>query len=379
MKKSLGSIFLFLLFSSVLVAQTSLADFSLTSNKSTALVKEAVKITFDVKQKNHTNVMFFFLEPLSNEDYEIKLLNKKTIQTAYHDYATTFTYLLFPLKAKKITVSFDFTIKIASDKAVAQVYEGGRDNTKWIETTDTHIKLKPLSIDIQEPQQAVDLVGDFTLTSKLSKSEITQYDSTNIIYKLKGRGYKDASFNILKEIPEVDIFSQMTDAYSKATKNGYVINRDYNYALVAKKDFDIPSVTLHAYSPRKHKYYTLKAEKKHIKVTQIETASLLDDKEYPQTKEIDFEFYKNILIAILIFIGGFVTAKISNKISYTKKDAKFQDIKDALSAQALILLLLQKYKNKDIKKFVDALELLEYKNGKLSLLEIKTQILKEFK
>ncbi|MFT7859522.1 MAG: hypothetical protein ABXS93_01160 [Sulfurimonas sp.] len=375
MKNNLGSI-LFLLLSTMLAASTDLAEFSLSTNKKEAFIKEAVEITFTAKQKDHTDVMFFFLTPHKSDDYEIKLLNKKTTHLSYHNYTTTFTYLLFPLKAKKLSVDFDFTIKVASDKAVAQVYEGSRDNTKWIDTTDTTIDIKPIYIDAKKHSQHVDLVGDFTLTSKLLKDEITQYDAANISYRLNGSGYKDESFELIDTLPDVKIFKEKTDAYAKATKEGYKINREYAYAFVSKKSFTIPEIVIDAYSPTKKEYYTISAKAQDITVTTIDPATLIDDKEFPKEQKRDLTLYKNIFYAVLLFMAGYLSAHLVKSIDIKRKAKKFDDIKQAESAKKLILVLLQNYKTEDVKQFIDELELLEYKKGDKSLKEIKADILK---
>lgn len=378
MKKNLGNI-LFFLFSTTLFASTNLAEYSLSANKKEAFLKEAVEITFTAKQKDHTEVMFFFLTPHKSDDYEIKLLNKQTTHIAYHNYTTTFTYLLFPLKAKKLTIDFDFTIKTASDKAVAQVYEGSRDNTKWIDTTDTLIDIAPIYLNAKKHTQHVDLVGDFTLTSNLLKDEITQYDAANINYRLKGTGYKDDNFELISSLQDVKIFREVTDAYAKATKDGYDINREYSYAFVSTNSFTIPEIVVDAYSPTKKEYYKLKADSQDIKVSKINPATLTDDKEFPKKETIDFELYKNIFYAVLIFIGGYLSAYVVKSFHIRKKAKQFDDIKKASSAKKLILILLKNYKTQDTKKFIDELEQLEYKRGTKSLKEIKADILKNFK
>jgi len=379
MNKNLGKIFLLLLIPLVLFSNTKQAEFSLSSNKKSAYIKEAVEITFVAKQLDHTYVMFFFLEPKSSADYEITLLNKKTTELGYHNYTTTFTYLLFPLKKKKISVDFNFIIKVASDEAVAQVFQGSRDNTKWIETIDTNVPLDPITLNVKELKQKVDLVGEFKLTSKLLKNEITEYDSANISYKLIGTGYKDKDFDIINKIDNTTIFSQKNDAFSVATKNGFKISREYSYAIVAKDDFTIPEVEIQAFSPKLNKYYTLQDPAHKVRITKLDISALTDEKESPKREELDIKLIQNSLAGVVIFLSGFFTAKFYPYLLNRKKKKKsFEDIKEAQTANELILILLNNYKNKNINKFIDELELLEYKKSDKSLNKIKALIIKEF-
>ena len=108
MKNNLGKLYLLLLFPFFLFANSDLASYTLTSNKKDVVEKEAVEVTFTASQKDHTNTMFFFLEPHKSSDYEIILLDKYTQTVSSHNNLTTFKYLLFPLKAGEIHVDFDF-------------------------------------------------------------------------------------------------------------------------------------------------------------------------------------------------------------------------------------------------------------------------------
>jgi len=378
MNKHLGNILLLLILPVILFATNKQAEFSLSTNKTSAYVKEAVEITFVAKQLEHNDVMFFFLEPKKSDDYEIKLLNKKTTELSYHNYTTTFTYLLFPLKEKKISVDFDFTIKVASDEAVAQVFQGSRDNTKWIETIDTDVAITPINIDVKKLAHNVDLVGDFTLSSKLLKNKITEYDAANISYKLLGTGYKNKHLTMLDKIKNTTLFSQHHDAFSIATKDGYKISREYSYAIVAKENFTIPSINIKAYSPKLNKYYTLSADSHNISVEKLDISALTDEKESPTTKMLDKDLLQKILGAVVLFFSGFFTAKYyPYLLKRRKKKREFQDIKESKDANELILILLNNYKDKGLHSFIDALEIQKYKKSQKSFNDIKKQLLKE--
>lgn len=380
MKKNLGKILLFLIFPLVMSANTDLATYSLTSNKKDLYKKEAVEITFKAEQKDHTDEMFFFLEPRKSDNYRIELLDKNTKKIAYHNQITTFKYLLFPLKEGNIDVKFDFIIKVASDDAVAQIYTGGRNNVKWMDTTDTKVDVKPLRLHVKPLQEDVDLVGDFTITSKIQSTEINRYGSANIKYYLSGVGYNEKEFNPLKSIDGVTIFSEINDNYLNNTKDGYQMKREYAYALVSDKDFKIPAIKIKVYSPKQNRYYTLSTKEYDIKVSSIDPATLVDSKEYPLEKSYDFTTLKNIFIAIAIFMAGFISAKLSSNISFKRagEKQKFKDIKETKTPKELILLLLQNYQNHEIQDYINELELLEYKKSDKSFKEIKAEILKKF-
>lgn len=380
MKYTLGNILLLLLFcNSYLLADSTLASYTLKANKTTAVIKEPVVITFTAKQKDHRDHMFFALEPKRNKEYSIVLLNKKVDDSRYHDSSATFTYLLFPLSEKDLHVHFNLTIKTASDKAIKQSYVDDHDDSIAISTYDTKVKMQAVYIHMKPLKHPVDLVGDFRLSESIDKTEISQFENLNVHYLLIGKGYKAEKLKLLNSANQtISLFEKENILQNRLTTEGYILKKEYIYAITAKENFNIPAVTLQAYSPTKHIYYTLSTQKKSIKVTKIDTTVLLDKEEFPKKNELDFTLYKNILIACIIFFAGFLTAKMSESFRFKRKDRKFLDIQNSTSTQGLILLLMHKYKNRDIVKFIDKLEMIQYNRSSQTLEEVKKQILEEF-
>ena len=379
MKKNLGRLFLLLLLPFLAFAQSELATHTLKVSKQSAYVKEAVEITFTAVQKDHENVMFFFFEPHKSDDYEITLLNKATKKIGYHNYTTTFTYLLFPLKAGKINVDFDYTIKTASDKAVAQVYIGSRDNVKWIETDDTIMPRQSVLLNIKALPEDIELVGDFKIKSVLKSSTIDQFSTVQVVYTLNGVGYVDKDLSPLRKVENVTVFEDTHDEAFKITKNGQVLEREYLYALSGDDDFVIPAVKIKAYSPRTKKFYTLSVDAYPISVKKLDPSTLLDDKESPTSDTFDLTWLVNVIIGLIIFVSGFITAKLSENISlgWLQREKKFQDIKAAADAKSLLFVMIRTYKTSAMQPYIDRLEAIAYaKENKSSFKQIKKEILK---
>ncbi|WP_457744347.1 hypothetical protein [Sulfurimonas sp.] len=376
MKKNLGKIVLFVLLLFLPLHAEKLASYTMTMSKKEAFVKEAVEIIFQAKQKNHATHMLFFLKPKKSNDYKIYLLEKETKELSYHNSMTTFRYILFPLKAKKITVAFNFTIKTASDQAVKQAYIADHDDSIAINMNKKNIAITPLILQAKKLKKDVDLVGDYTLHTKIDKQTINQYESVNLFYRLQGEGYNEVNLTLLPKIPHITQFFETDHDSLKLTKDGFFTKQRFIYSMSAKKDFTIPAVTLRVYSPQKNSYYRLQVPSYKIKVKKIPIATLLDKEEYPQTKPlINLEAIKHFFIYILIFLTGFITAKISENIPIRKEKKKqFQDIKESETPKELIILLLNNYRNKDIDSFIEQLEKLEYK-GEGNFKAIKKDII----
>jgi len=377
MKSILGKAFILLFFSLVTYLNAAqLASHTLTANNNYPFVKEAVKLTFVAKQTDHSNVMFFFLEPKKSDNYKIVLLNKNAKEISYHNKETTFTYLLFPLKSGILSVNFNYTIKVASDDAVAEVFKGSRDNVKWIETIDKKIELTPFILRVKEIKEKVALIGNFKLSSKLQSSSINSYESANITYYLQGTGYDDINLSIITALNNVKIFSDIVKHYNKASNNGFKIQREFKYALVSNKSFQIPSKEIRCFNPKNNKYYTLKSESYFIQVTPVDKGSLVDNENYPK-KSDNSSFLEEYLIYLVIFISGFISAKIMpNKIKFLKKEDKYDDIIKSNSAKDLLTILLNRYETKLFSQEIGQLEEIIYHKKRDNFKKIKKSILK---
>ena len=358
MKKSPGKILvlLMLLFSGSFAAP--LADYSLKADKREVFEREAVVVTFTARQLDHTDNMMFLLKPRTSSDYKIVLLNKAIDDKKYHDSKTVFTYVLFPLHPGTIRVGFDFTVQTASDKAIAQSYVDDHDDSIAIQTTNTRVDVPPLSIRVKAFDRNVDLVGDFRLEEKINKTQISRYESVSLVYTLSGTGYGDASVQPLHSLEGVTMFAETSDVYSRITKGGYAVKRRYIYALSAKKDFTVPAVSLQAYSPRRHEYYSLKTDAHPVKVTPIDTAELLDKREAPASEPlVGAESIRHFFIYLALFLMGYASAKLAPMQRFTfKKQKRFVDIKTARNPKKLLAVLLKSY---DRERFADEIAALE--------------------
>lgn len=376
MKSTLGKISILLLLCINLFSDSELARYSLTANKTDVYEKEAVKISFVAHQTQHDNIMFFFLEPKKSNKYDIALLQKSAQEIAYHEKQTTFTFLLFPLVDGEVEVDFDFTIKVASDDAVAEIYTGGRDNVEWIQTNDTKVKIKPIKLSVKRLEEGVDLVGDFKLATKIDKIAINEYETLNATYTLQGLGFDKIDIEPISKIKDVNIFSDVTKFYNKETENGYEIKREFHYALLSNKDFKIEKKKFKCYSPSKNVYYTLQTNEYNISVSTLDKSELVDTINYP--KKVDyFKDVKDFLIYIFIFSIGFISAKIvPTKLYMFKTKSEFSDIKNSKTPKELLYTLAKNYSKVDFKEHLNKLENIVYADANARDFEaIKKEIL----
>ena len=382
MKKNLGRGLLILFLMLTTLNAHDLATYKLSANKTNPFVKEAVVVTFEALQKDHTDNMMFSLQPKKSDDYQIVLLSKKNDAKQKHHAHTIFTYLLFPLRSGKIAIHFDFLIRTASDSAIAQSVIDDHDDSIGVNTHDNSINIKPLVLQVKKLSKESDLVGDFSLQEKIQKTTINQYQSLNVVYTLEGEGYENKSFKPIHTIEGVTIFSEINTIYAKATKNGYKIKREYIYALSAKNSFTIPAININAFSTKKEKYYTLNAPQHNITVHKIDTSKLLDDEELPQAKSsLNIQKIKEFFIYILIFLAGYSTAKLQpNSLKRKKRESKeLEALRKTQTAKELLFVLINNHLDNNFPNEVELLEDMVYNNAQHKLSSIKNNIIKGMK
>jgi len=359
--------------------QTKYCDYSISSSKQNAVINEPVSISFTTRQKTKDEVMFFDLKPLPSEEYEIISIKEKRHEFNYHDAKKDFEFLVIPKKEGIIKIMFDFRVRRASDDAVAQAYRGSRDNVKSIPTIKVPISKPTITLNIKSLKKPVDAVGEFNLVMSIDKIKASSYDKVNIVYKLQGRGFLDESFEPIKNIDGISIFRGEKKTEPRATQDGYIYQKEWSYALVTSQNYTLPAVTLRTYNYRNKQLINKTTEIKKVQITPLDMATLLDDEELPKS-EINYKKYIEYFYNILIFIGGFLFAKLltyfPNNIS--KKEECCLAIKNAKTPKELlnrILLLLQKY---PLQHEVEALEELVYKStSKENFNSLKKQIIKK--
>lgn len=147
-------------------------DFSYTFklNKHTPYVKEPVILTLDLNQTNHDVVMLFNFSIQKSEDYTFQRIDIQETDS-YHNAKVRYFYLLYPLKAGDINVSFDLMQMTTTDESVAFSFSGDRDHVEGIVTTDTKVDLPPLQLKVKPLPEGTLLVGDFTLTHTIRKQK----------------------------------------------------------------------------------------------------------------------------------------------------------------------------------------------------------------
>jgi len=382
MKKTHGNILIILLifFTLTLNADNEYCTYSIKSSKSSVVVNEPLYITFHTRQKKHSEVMFFDLLPVKSDSYDAILLHGKRHEFNYHDAEKTFTFLVFAKKSGNIKVSFDFSIRRASDDAVAQAYVGSRDNVKSIPTIKVDIAKSSVNLSVSKLEADTNAIGNFNLNMHLDKNSSDSYDAINVTYYLSGTGYIDENYRPLKEIKGTSIFEGFSEKEPLAVKNGFIYKKEFKYAIIAKEDFTIKPAELKLFNTEKNRYEIKSTPQKDVKITPLDIKTLLDEIELP--KAANFEKYISYIYNILIFIAGFLTAllykSMTKKRVKTKKENCCEYIRKSTTAQEALKALIPMMNRDDIRDEIQRLESIAYSNKEVSAFkEIKADIIKK--
>ena len=366
MKKILGS--LLLIFFHLQASQLQTHEINISTYK--PYIKEGVKITTTIIQKDTTQTMFFEFTPKKSNDYDLILLKEGDIPLSNMKKKSYFEYILYPLHEGNITIEFDLIVKQATDEDMRSSFTIGQYKTSSLRTTDTKIDVDPITIEVKSTPQKVDLIGDYKLHFNIDKEEITSTQQVDISYHISGEGYPKVEMpKLLSKIKDVHYFE---DIINNSTPTNLDIS--YNYAIISQKDFEIPPINIRCFDPKKERLYNLTTDTKNIKVQKIDIEKIVDKEDsYPENK---FEWRDLIpyFNCILIFFAGFISKDIINR--YKKPSSKPNNLEEAINktktTKELLQLLLSKTDPK-LEKYINKL----YKNRDISLSKIKKEILNE--
>ena len=351
-------------------------DFSYTFNVSnkTPYVKEPVLMTLDLNQTNHDIVLLLNFDLKKSPDYDFQRLDVKETDT-HHDTKVHYTYIIYPLKAGTIHLTFALLKKVTTDESVAYSFSGDRDNVKGLESKDSKVALPPLTLQVKALPKGTDIVGDFTLKQTFNKHKAKAYEPIPFNLTISGEGYPPLLKNILPKELNVTIFKEKPIIKSVHSHTGSKSTIIYPMALSHKESFDLPPIVIKAFNPKTGKRYDLTIKKQHFNISKAEAETLVDKVDNPEPFSTDWSWFKSLLSYLLVFAAGYfsaLTVKWQKKTAPVNVDPLIEKINTAKDAKTLLQLLIAA----DSKKFMTVIEKLEnglYKKGKINLKALKTE------
>jgi len=364
----------------IIMLQAEDFTYKLDIDKHDPYVKEPVVLTLDLNQTNHDVVMFFKFDIKNSKTYTFQRLDTQETDT-HHDAKVRYTYLLYPLKAGDINITFELLQQTTTDENIAYSFSGDRDNIKKMVTTDTRIDLPSLQLKVKPLPEGTLLVGDFSLTHVIKKQKAKAYEPLPIQVRIKGIGYPpildtllpdEGNFTRFTEEPIVQSFTS-----TKGTQNTVI----YPMAVSHKQSFTLSPIILKAFNPITEKIYTLEVPAQVFEIQEVDTHTLIDNIDVPSVLKEDWSWLYTLLSYVIVFSAGYLTAsswKWKKKQSQKEDHPLMHKIKACKNEKALLQVLMAT----DSKRFAPVIEDLEnslYGNGKIHFNTIKQDSLDKLK
>jgi len=237
-------------------------DFALdiTVEKSKFYLGESIVLNLYFKQRTNVDVMQIDYTPPAFKDFFSKQLGDGKTYKKGPFTIQELNYLLIAKKSGKLTLE-PARAKIA--QRARQRQRGGWfvDVPKW-----TKISSPSLELEVIEPTQEHDLVGQFRLTDKVDQMNVNANKPITLRIELLGKGTLDDYDGISFDIPSVTMYSD--DAKVESALMGKKLQSRYqkSFVFISDHDFTIPSKEIKVYDYETGKVKVLRTKAYDIKV-----------------------------------------------------------------------------------------------------------------
>lgn len=192
---------------------------------------------------------------IENVDGKVEVEN---VNGKRYNVATIYKTAVSPQKSGSLTVS---PLSLDATLLVSNGFWGGSTVDKKVQSNPVTLNVKPLPGNA--PDDFCGLVGQFTLSSKLSTTELRANDATELVLTLSGKGNLQLADN-----PEPAFASELDVADPSITENintasGSISGtRTITYVIIPRKEgsYTIPAISLSYFDPQSRTYKTLTTE-----------------------------------------------------------------------------------------------------------------------
>ena len=340
----------------------------------TPYVKEPVYLSVEFNQTNPVPVLLFQFGITPSKAYEIHQIYAHHDDTLHHTHHQNL-YLIYPLQAGDINVTFSFVKRVTNDEKVRYFASGDRDDFKKLDTTDYTIALAPLQLHVKALPKNTQLVGEFTLHHTLKTKEAKAYEPIPLQVTIAGKGYPPVIPDLIPPSKTFTLFSQPPHAQIRHTQKGTECRVIYAMAVSAPHSFTLPQTTLHAFNPRTQRRYTLTIPPEPVTVTPVDKRSLVDRTDTPEPLQPEGAWIGQLLGYLSAFVAGFATAwliKQRRNTIRTQPHPLNTKIEASADAKALLALLLAQ-NDRRFKHVIEKLEAVIYGKQSYTLNSLKQE------
>ena len=249
-----------------------------TVDKTTVYEQEALLLTFkiyklpsvDLQTMSNTmpdikNCHVQQVELSSNKEFNLEHYNGRNYQTMVWS-----QYVLFPQHSGELDIPatpFEGTIAQRVENNSGDIFDMFFNSSRFMEVKKD-LTSKPIKINVKPlPQGKTDSfyggVGDFSISSTISSTDVTANDAVTVRVILSGTGNMK-----LVKTPEMK-FPQDFDIYDPKIENKYTIkggrqsgNKVYEYLIIPRHagQYTIPALEFQYFDPKSASYKTIKTD-----------------------------------------------------------------------------------------------------------------------
>ena len=249
-----------------------------TVDKTTVYEQEALLLTFkiyklpsvDLQTMSNTmpdikNCHVQQVELPSNKEFNLEHYNGRNYQTMVWS-----QYVLFPQHSGELDIPatpFEGTIAQRVENNSGDIFDMFFNSSRFMEVKKD-LTSKPIKINVKPlPQGKTDSfyggVGDFSISSTISSTDVTANDAVTVRVILSGTGNMK-----LVKTPEMK-FPQDFDIYDPKIENKYTIkggrqsgNKVYEYLIIPRHagQYTIPALEFQYFDPKSASYKTIKTD-----------------------------------------------------------------------------------------------------------------------
>jgi len=369
-------------------------DFSvdIKIDKSDVYVGEPIKVDVNFRYKINAKADKIMISPLKMNDFWIKNIDKPIMSNQQDIVTQTYRYIIFPQKegdfeTPQIEVSIGTIRATSGSNFFNDPFFSNMNRTmqwKKVFSNTMHIHVKPLPENLE-------VYGSFDFKARVDTKEVRANKPVNLTLEIDGQGNVDDIEKFSVDIDEVVAYSDEPTIQTSLTGEVYGGKFVQKIALIADRDFTIPSFKFKYFDKKSHKVVVkstepisikVKGGKQNVPVAKVDSMSKKTD--IPTTissQIVEKNSDKDFLYLLVGFLVGILVSIAYVKFPFSKKDKKdmpvIQKIKKSKNDRELFDILLA-YGQNDA--FIQSkLEILE-KNiyGKSSVKIDKKEIIEYF-
>lgn len=374
MKHSLGKRVIFLLSAVILHAEDF--EYNLSVNKTNPYLKEGVGLVFDLEQTNHHKRLLVDFDLEADPCYVFERINIDQSDTI-HYVKKHYTYLVFPLCTGDLNVRFTLQKSVTGDESLDYRFSGGSDIVMQRIAVKSTLFIPPLALKVKALPSNVALVGDFNLTYDFKTHHAKTHEPLAYRVQIEGFGYPPILDTLLPQEGNFTRFSESPTVVSNSDANKTYSTVTYPMALSHDKDFTLPSLTLKGFSPQTEKTYELTIPAQTFTITKPDIATLIDTTDAPEALKVDWSWLGTLFSYLIVFVAGYFSASLPKwkRNPLSKKNHPLKNkIQNCHDAKTLLQILMAA-DNKNLSYIIQKLEASLYGNGKITLKELKKEIL----